>query len=374
MPKKIKIAINGKFFGATGTGVQRVAEQHILAIDKLLSRDTSLSEKFDFKIIAPKRSPIRPDIKLITKVNAGFLSGLFKNIPWEHICLPWLSRGRTILSLCNIGPIFSKNAIVMIHDAQYYSAPESYSFAFRWWYKFTTHMTGVMSAKVLTVSEFSKEQLVKFKIASPEKIVVVHNGCDHILNIVEDASIFGKINLRSEDKYFIAQSQTKRYKNIKVLLDAYSSGQLDDTKLVLYGSEKREAFERLGYRVPPNVIFTGRVSDEELKALILHAQATLTPSLTEGFGLQPLEGMILGIPAIVAPCGALPEVCGDAATYAAPDKSNEWVRAIRNVVDNNSATKDFKETIKKHAQHFSWENAALRLIKIIESTAEYRNL
>jgi glycosyltransferase involved in cell wall biosynthesis len=367
MPQKIKIAINGKFFGATGTGVQRVAEQHIIEIDKLLTRNPSLSEKFDFKIYAPKNCPIHLDPRSITKENAGFLSGLFKNIPWEHICLPWLSRGRTILSLCNIGPIFSKSAIVMIHDAQYYTAPESYSLAFRLWYKLTTHITGIMSAKVLTVSEFSKEQLVKYQIAKPEKIVVVHNGCDHVLSVEEDASIFSRINLSSDEKYFIAQSQTKRYKNIAVLLNAYSTGKLNDTKLVLYGSEKHEAFEKQGYHVPPNVIFTGRVTDEELKALIQHAQATLTPSLTEGFGLQPLEGMILGTPAIVAPCGALPEVCGDAGIYADPHKPQEWVNAMRQLLDNPKPTAALKQIIKTHAQQFSWEKAAERLMKIIET-------
>lgn len=370
IPEKIKIAINGKFFGATGTGVQRVAEQHIMAIDKLLGQNVTLRDKFDFKIIAPKNCPIHLNVQFFTKLNAGILSGFLKNIPWEHINLPWLSRNRTILSLCNIGPILSKNAIVMIHDAQFYSAPDSYSLGFRLWYSFTTHMTGIMSSKVLTVSEFSKTQLIKYNIAKSDKIVVIHNGCDHILSVEEDKGIFSKINLSPDARYVVAQSHTKRYKNIAVLFKAFLTGNLDDTTLVLYGSEKQVSFEKLGYQIPKNIIFTGRVTDEQLKALIHHAQATLTPSLTEGFGLQPLESMILGVPAIVAPCGALPEVCGDVGLYADPDKPEEWVKAIRKVMDDRSFTETLKQKIKAHAQSFSWEKAAERLIKTIESITE----
>lgn len=370
MSKKIKIAINGKFFGATGTGVQRVAEQHILAIDKLLEKNATLREKFDFQIFAPKNCPILLNLQFVTKLNAGCLSGIFKNIPWEHINLPWLSRKRTILSLCNIGPILSKNAIVMIHDAQFYSTPESYSLGFRLWYRFTTHMTGIMSAKVLTVSEFSKTQLIKYKIAKPDKIVVIHNGCDHILSVEEDKDIFRKINLSPDAHYVVAQSNTKRHKNIAVLFKAFLTGKLDDTKLVLYGSEKQAAFEKLGYQIPNNVIFTGRVNDEELKALILHAKATLTPSLTEGFGLQPLEGMLLGVPAVVAPCGALPEVCGDVGLYADPNKPEEWVQAIRKMVDDKPFSEALKQKIIDHARTFSWEKAAECLVKTIESNTE----
>lgn len=362
---KINIAINGKFFGSLGTGVQRVAEELIIALDKLLTEDAALKQKFNIEIFSPTNSFIHLSTQTIIKENGGFLSGLFKNIPWEHINLPILARGRTILSLCNIGPIFSRNAIVMIHDAQFYIAPDSYSLWFKLWYKFTTHMTGLMSAKILTVSEYSKEQLVNYNIAKAEKITVIHNGCDHILRTKADDQIFEKIKLANTAKYCVAQSNSKNYKNIGVLFKAFASAELRNVTLVLYGSAGKQAFEAMGHTVPDNVVFTGRISDAELKSLITYAQATLTPSLTEGFGLQPLEGMILGCPAIVAPCGALPEVCGDVGLYANPNQPEAWAKAVRYVIDNEKFTENLKEKIKIHAQHFSWEKAGEKLLKIL---------
>ncbi len=362
----INIAINGKFFGSIGTGVQRVAEELIIALDQLLTEDAALKQKFNIEIFSPTNSFIHLSTTRIIKENGGFLSGLFKNIPWEHINLPMLARGKTILSLCNIGPIFSKNAIVMIHDAQFYIAPDSYSLWFKLWYKFTTHMTGLMSAKILTVSEYSKEQLVKYNIAKAEKITVIHNGCDHILRTEADDHIFEKLKLAKTTKYCVAQSNTKNYKNIGVLFKAFASDELKDVTLVLYGSAGKQAFESMGHHVPSNVVFTGRISDAELKALIQQAQATLTPSLTEGFGLQPLEGMILGCPAIVAPCGALPEMCGDVGLYANPNQPEAWIKAIRYVIDNQAFTENLKEKIKVHAKQFTWEQAAKKLLTVLD--------
>src|SRR5881394_632896 len=78
----------------------------------------------------------------------------------------------------------------------------------------------------------------------------------------------------------------------------------------LIGAAVREQFEALGHFVPPNVIFAGQVSDGELRALLESALCVGCLSTTEGFGLPPLEGMVLGCPAIMAPCGALSEVGG----------------------------------------------------------------
>jgi len=365
MIKKVSLGINGKFFGATGTGVQRVAEEMILALDDLLLTDAEADAKFDIAIIAPKNVYVHLNLKKITIIQAGIFSGFFKNIPWEQINLPLITQGRTILSLCNVAPMFLKNAVVMIHDAQVYITPESYSFGFRCWYKLTLPMIGKFAKKIITVSEFSKAKLVEFGVAKAEKIVVIHNGCDHVLKTQADESIIAKLNLNNTP-YCIAQANTQKHKNIQVLLQAFADEALKNVTLVLYGSTSKQAFENRGLHVPNNVIFTGRVTDGELNALIKNALATLTPSLTEGFGLQPIEGMTLGTPAIVAPNGALPEVCGDIGLYANAYQPNAWIKAISYLAENPDFVIALKDKVKMHAAHFTWENAAIKLINIFK--------
>jgi glycosyltransferase involved in cell wall biosynthesis len=86
------------------------------------------------------------------------------------------------------------------------------------------------------------------------------------------------------------------------------------------------------------------------------------PSTTEGFGLPPLEAMLLGCPAIVAPCGALPEVCGAAALYAGPDDAMAWVAAIRRLADEPDERSTFSQIARDHARQFTWRKAALQLV------------
>lgn len=363
---KKKISINGKFFGATGTGVQRVAEELIVAMDSILSKQPSIAEKFDIEIIAPTNVNVRLNLKNIQVRQAGNLSGIYKNIPWEQLNLPFLVKDRTLLSLCNLSSIFIKNAVVMIHDAQVYISPNSYTFGFQHWYKFVLPKVGKNSKKIITVSEFSKSQLNSYEVAKDENIVVIHNGVDHVLRTTADENIITKANL-ADQNYCVAQANTQTHKNIEVLIKAFALPALKNTKLVLYGAASKADFEAKGLFVPENIIFTGRVNDAELRALIENAVATLTPSLTEGFGLQPLEGMTLGCPAIITPKGALAEVCADVGLYANPYEPEAWAKAINYLIENETFRHIMKEKVLLHAQNYTWEIAALKLLNLLDS-------
>ena len=89
------------------------------------------------------------------------------------------------------------------------------------------------------------------------------------------------------------------------------------------------------------------------------------PSLTEGFGLPPLEAMALGCPAVVAPCGALPEVCGDAALYAAPDQPGQWQAAITSLAADPALRARLAGRGREHAQAMTWERAGDTLMDVL---------
>lgn len=358
---KIKVSINGKFLSVPSTGVQRVAKELVSAMDNILSRTPAIKERLDIQVLAPNDAVKLKDLKHIRFQQAGCLSGQFKNNLWEQMSIPFLTKGQKLLSLCNLSCMFKLNAIVMIHDAQVYTSPQSYSAAFRGFYRFILPLLGKTSEYILTVSAFSKAELVQFGVVKPEKVVVVHNGCDHVLHYQSDASVLSSNHLKPK-QYFLAQANTQKHKNIALLFKAFSDPALAQQTLVLYGPASKEKFEASSIEVPDNVIFAGKVSDGALKALYENATATLTPSLTEGFGLQPLEGMILGTPAIVSHGGALPEVCGEAAFYADADKADQWVSAIQKVVQHPDPNQ-LSIQAKAHAKHYTWENAALSIIR-----------
>lgn len=368
----MRVLFNGKFLTNSSTGVHRVAEELIKAVDNVLGDSETENCGFDVSIVAPRAARDIP-LSRISIRKTGPLSGFLKNIPWEQFTLPWLARGSLLINLCNLGPILHGNAIVMIHDAQVYATPQSYSKGFRAWYKLMLPLLGKRARKVLTVSEYSKSQFAEYGVASLKKREVIHNGCDHVLKIVPDCSFVSTSRL-VRGRYVLALADTKVHKNISVLLRAFSSSALRDLNLVLFGGAGKSDFEATGQSVPDNVIFVGRVTDEQLVGLMKDACAFACPSLTEGFGLPPLEAMVLGCPAIVAPCGALPEVCGDAALRADPHDPEQWIDRIRLLADDPFFAENVRRLGVKHAEAFTWEAAARKLLKIIDSVEKNRPL
>ena len=354
------IVFNGKFLTVAPTGVHRVAEELIHAFERLMV-DRQNDDTFpEVTVVAPTTAERKPSFSLIRVIKQGFASGLPKEFPWEQFNLPWIARHALLINLCNMGPVFHFDSLTMIHDAQVYLTPASYSLGFRLWYRLVQPLLGRTNRGILTVSEYSKEQLVRHGIARAEKITVIYNGCDHVLAHAPSHGFVAASGL-DQGRYVVALSSTQSHKNIRVLLKAFSDERLSHLTLVLFGASDRSAFESLGFQVPPNVRFVGRIDDPELAALMIHALAFACPSTTEGFGLPPLEAMILGCPAIIAPCGALPEVCGDAALQADPHDAAQWVEKIVSLADNPELSARLRERGRKQAALFTWENAARKL-------------
>jgi glycosyltransferase involved in cell wall biosynthesis len=220
----------------------------------------------------------------------------------------------------------------------------------------------------LTVSEFSANELARFGVARREHISVVPNGVDHLFAYDSQPEIVSRLALVSR-KFVVALANVQAHKNIGLLLKAFTASEVAELKLVLVGPSRRAEFEALGHSVPPNVVFAGRISDGELRALLESALCVGFPSTTEGFGLPPLEGMILGCPAILAPCGALTEVAGEGALFAAPDDPRQWISAIRRLVDEPGHWAEYSRAGRERAAFFTWKRAGEKLANIIREVA-----
>jgi glycosyltransferase involved in cell wall biosynthesis len=350
-----RLIFNGKFLSAGPTGVHRVAEELLRALDALLAEGGHPGPE----LLCP-RGVRRLPLARIRQREVG----LTRWIPWEQVELPLHARDGLIVNLCNLGPLAAPRAVTLIHDAQVHLTPRSYSRAFRLWYRLCLPILGRRARRVLTVSNFSRDQLAAHGIAPRERITVIPNGVDHILRTPADPAARRRLGL-DPGRYACALANTQPHKNIPLLLKAFARPELRHLHLVLIGEADAEAFRRRGHPPPPNACFAGRIPDPELRGLVEGALAFLCPSLTEGFGLPPLEAMALGTPAIVAPEGALPEVCAEAALYAAADAPAAWAASLRRLADDPAHRADYGRRGPARAERYTWRAAALALLAAI---------
>jgi len=358
------LAINGKFLSAPPTGVHRVAAELANALAQAAAERT---EGLDIALWVPRdaRDGAR-HIRLPARLMAPFTG-----IPWEQLAIPLRDRGRLLLNLCNIGPVLRSNAVTMIHDAQVHLTPASYSWPFRLWYKTIQPLIGWRHRAILTVSHYSRDQIVRAGICPAERIAVVHNGVDHMLCVVAEPGIIQHLGLAGRP-FVVALGTTQAHKNIGLLARVFASPLLAGISLVVVGGGSPEDFAAIGITLPQQTLYAGRVSDGELRALYEEALCIAFPSRTEGFGLPPLEAMLLGCPAIVAPCGALPEVCGEGALFADPDDPDEWVRLIRALVDDPSFRARYAALGRAQAGRFTWRAAAHQLLDAVAALSTDR--
>ncbi|MGL6042871.1 MAG: glycosyltransferase family 4 protein [Sandaracinobacteroides sp.] len=349
----MKVILNGKFLRAPMTGVHRVAQELGNALaDMAAARDPAV-DGLQFEVWYPHDGAAQAgSIRL-----PGRQLGPFTSIPWEQLTLPLAKGNSLLLNLCNIGPPLARDAITMVHDVQVHLSPGSYSRGFRLWYHTVQPAFARRHRLLLTVSEFSKAEIVRVGLAPAERIRVVPNGVDHVLRTAAETAILGRLGLEPQ-RYAVALSTTQAHKNIGLLLRAFAAPEMAGLKLVLFGSGRPDDFQAAGHTLSGNIVFAGRVSDGELRALLEAALALPFPSTTEGFGLPPMEAMLLGCPALVTPCGALPEVVGSAAPILSETDPEPWRRTLLSFAADPALRSRWAQDGQRRAAQFTWDRAA----------------
>ncbi|WP_371348955.1 glycosyltransferase family 4 protein [Ancylobacter sp. IITR112] len=357
MARKAPLFINGKFTSAGPTAVHRVAQELIAALAEVVT-DREL------RLLVPPGLARLANDPGIPAHPVGGLAG----VAWEQMSLPLHSRGGLLLSLCNRTPVAARNALTLLHDAQAFTVPRSYPVARRLAGQWQARLAGRRQLGLLTVSHFAKGELVGLGLAPAERVHVIANGADHVLRTPPEPEILARLGLAPR-LYALALANLMPHKNIPLLIRAFSRPALQDMTLVLVGAAGRDAFAAAGVTAGANVLFPGYVAEGEMRALQANALAVCTPSLTEGFGLPPVEGLMLGTPAIIAPCGALPEVCGPGALHADPHDPAAWEAALLRLRGDNGLHDGLAREGRAFVARFTWRAAATRLMEVVDSVA-----
>lgn len=347
--------VNGRYLTQKATGVHRYAFEICNQLHEM---------GVDFHVAIPQE--IQPDYKFKFKtVKCGSL----KTHLWEQVSLPRYLKSigsPLLISFTGCGPLNYKNQIITIHDVSHERYPEWFSKNYYRFYHYMMPRIGRKAHAVLTVSEFSKNEIVDTLGLDPKKIHVVHSNVPfHSTSSREE--ILNYHPAPDTERYILAVSSMDPRKNFIRLVEAFNM--LNDKSLKLYIIGMRfKAFntpdlERL---ISDNVYLPGYVDDEALQKMYQNALLSVYPSLYEGFGLPPLESMTFGCPVINSDIPALHEVSEDAALYANPYDANDIASKIEYLINNDELRMSLKEKGLEQIKKYSWHKSAKQVMEIAQ--------
>jgi glycosyltransferase involved in cell wall biosynthesis len=345
-------AINGRFLTQRTTGVQRYAYEIVAALDELLSERGEIARQLQMRLVLPPGVKVRPVLAKIGICQTSFGSGH----AWDQLVLPFYTRSG-VLSLGNFGPIFARNHIACIHDANTFIEPESYSRAFGLAYRTLLPLLGKQASRIATVSEFSADMLVKYGVCRREKIFIAPNGHEHALRWDASRAQIPLINALKRP-YVLLLGSSAKHKNVDVILKQAQGLDAAGIDIVVVGAASsifaanEPAFQR------SNIHHAGYVGEDDLAAFYEGAICLVFPSKTEGFGIPPLEAMTRGCPVISSNSASLVEVGGDAVIYVDPDHSDDWRDAVIGLSGNRGLRATMAAEGRKRAALFSWKRSA----------------
>ncbi|MCR4821497.1 MAG: glycosyltransferase family 4 protein [Treponema sp.] len=324
MNKKRIIAINGECWCRNLTGIERLAIEVTSYLDELVKPG-------QMELILPSNAKNIPHLKniktVILPVQAHFIP------KWTQIDYQGyvLKNHRYSFNYSNTAPFFCPG-FEFIHDiyAKLYTADlKTKRDKLIQLYSNLMYRTIAKRARLIfTVSEYTKKTIIDRYKTPEKKIKVVYSGVSAYSHIKSDESIFERLpSLREKSFYFTLGSLSTR-KNLKWIarhaelypneLFAVSGKALPS--LVAPELEKMKTLK--------NVIMTGYLSDEEVKALLHKCKAFIFPSYFEGFGLPPLEALSCGCPIIISNATCLPEIYGNCAHYIDPENADVNLDAL----------------------------------------------
>jgi len=357
-----KIIFNGRFLSQKITGVQRYAMELLYAIDSLLDQSQNKSGQLLFSLLAPHNVRNLPVYKNISTEIVGCSTGHV----WEQLELPFFSRGGLLVGFCNTGPMAKREQLVTLCDASVYRIPEAYSRSFRLWYQMLFGVVGRRAKGLLTISEFSRDELAACCGIPPGKFAVTYPGIDHQCWSQPRAEIKKVSAIGAGRPFVLAVSSMSPHKNFRALVEAVSILGETDFDVIIAGGTNPAIFKSAGMSLPSSVKHVGYISDDELAALYEQASCFIYPSLYEGFGLPPLEAMSRGCPAVVARAGSLPEVCRDAVLYCDPSSPQDLADKIKMMMDDPKLRDEYRTRGLAHSKIYTWEKCARETLSAIE--------
>lgn len=264
------------------------------------------------------------------------------------------------LSLCSKVP-----QVVEFHDLNFEHFPGDMPKIHLWHYKKFFPKFAHKAKRIVTVSEFSKQDIVDCYQVDPDKIDVAYNGVNEIFKPLSEAEQkIVRAHYSFGHPYFMFVGSLHPRKNLARLFtafDKFKKRSQNDVKLVIVGEKRwwtepiQRAYDAMSCK--EDVVFAGRLSAEDLHRVTAAALASVYVSYFEGFGIPILEAFKCDTPVITSNVTSMPEVAQDAALLVDPFNEDDIAEAMVKVLDED-VRKALVEKGRKRAQDFSWNQAA----------------
>lgn len=278
----------------------------------------------------------------------------------------------TVFSNCVVPPGVKGKSVVIVHDMAYKVCPETVREKTKRWLQLTLKASCQRADAIVTVSEASKQDIIKYMGISPDKITVMPNGVNFEVyhnHYAEKEIIEVKKKYNIGQEYLLYLGTLEPRKNISNLLKAYKQLTLhykNSTVLLpqlviaggkgwLYDSIFKTAEE---LELGNSVVFTGYVEQIDAPKLLAGAKIFVFPSLYEGFGMPPIEAMACGTPVITSNVSSLPEVVGDAGVLVNPFEPQEICDAMEQLLIDEVLRQKLVAKGLERVRTFTWKNSA----------------
>jgi glycosyltransferase involved in cell wall biosynthesis len=353
-------------------------------VTRLFSEIVQQAPRHEFVLLGPaaalKGAPRAPWMETrVAEIHAGL--GKFRLPLYDQVQMPWaLRKERIDVFLCPYydAPLWMrKPLLVTIHDLVTLRFAEQYRLHSRFYLNSLLRIHARRAIRILTVSEFSKREIVNVLGVPAEKVCVLPSRVPGaFLKDSTSAEIGVSMQrLGIDSEYMLYTGGADPRKNLARLFRAFKRINQEEGrryKLVLTGDSSqflryRSEWEEEGLQ--NDVVLTGFLTDDELAGLYRRAALVVYPSLWEGFGLPVLEAIACGAP-IAASCAAsIPEVGGEAAAYFDPRSVDDMVRVIRDALKNAALRARLAVAARLRRAAFQTRRPAEVLLKLLDDVA-----
>ena len=392
----MKIGIDCRMYGPKHTGIGRYVQnlvENLLEIDKensyvLFVKDDRTEEienlkiKYSFKIDNLKLKIIPSKVQHYSFKEQVALPVLIRKekldlMHFPHFNVPVFYRGKYIVTIHDLIKHSSRGMTTTTRSSWFY------------WLKYLGYKLVFSQAvkkakKIITPSQFVKDEVVMEYKVNPEKVVVAYEGVDEKLKAKSEERKTMVQNLKLLERYEIKKpyllyvGSVYPHKNVERLIEAvkllnnkYLTSDILHITLVIVCA--RNVFgERLRNKVVQMeaqefVTLAGFVPDEDLAVLYRQAEAFVFPTLSEGFGLPGLEAMEAGCPVICSNIPVLREVYGEAAVYFNPLDTKDIAKKILEVMGQKDKRDNLREEREKQVRKYSWSKMAKETLSVYQS-------
>ena len=347
------IVVNARFLTQNITGVQRYGIELSLRLKKYLGNEVLF--------LAPHNILQKEYAEELGAVVVGSHTGYL----WEQYDLPLFLRKKgkpLLLNFANMAPVFYRNKISTVHDVAFLAYPQSYSKKTLFIYKFLIPIVLKTSRHIITVSNFSKEEIVRSYHINSNKLSVIYCA---VKNGLEDIP---KVSFSSK-KYFLTVSSLNYRKNFIAVLKAFSIyvKTHPEESLYIIGDIRTQSFKKVdisAFEHQSNIKFLGRLSDRELNSYYCNAIGFIFPSFYEGFGLPPLEAQTCKCPVLLSDIPVFKEVYEDSVIYCNPNDINDIASKMDLL---KQKLNQLIELGQENAKRYSFDISAQQLIALIKN-------